>query len=418
MPPKARNAPRGKAAAAEKAPVALPLKRGRAPKEDAADVVAEPPKKRGRPAKAKPTEPVAEDAPEPKKRGRPSKSAPEPVIEAPVVKKGRGRPKKDVVSVQEDASVKSRGGRPPKPAAIAEAAPATPKRGRPARTAAIDLNRVAGSPRVGKRSSPRTKAEPVARRLDPRVRSKLRARLPPAKNTTIANPVPKPTARRGRPPKNAVPVPKQAALAKPTKHAKPLAPRKMRGHTIRQIPDRYIAQVDKYLLELMEADVSPVAQEHVEEAQEEDSIAAEDGHDALVSSEQDREEYQEYNDDGGVDMDGQQDGAQDEEHMQAIVTQQEEYKDELPDEHRENDELPEEECENDENAEPVHQIQISIQEDVEMEQDADGNVVHAEIETDIVVRDDSPNDGQDLLNGDEDGLISGTPRPFAAAIFS
>jgi sRNA-binding protein len=168
----------------------------------------------------------------------------------------------------------------------------------------------------------------------------------------------------------------------------------------------------------MEADASPVAQEHVEEAQEEDSVAAEDGHDALVSSEQDREEYQEYNDDGGVDMDGQQDGAQDEEHMQAIVTQQEEYKDELPDEHRENDKLPEEESENDENAEPVHQIQISIQEDVEMEQDADGNVVHAEIETDIVVRDDSPNDGQDLLNGDEDGLISGTPRPFAAAIFS
>jgi hypothetical protein len=192
----------------------------------------------------------------------------------------------------------------------------------------------------------------------------------------------------------------------------------MRGHTVRQIPDRYIAQVDKYLLELMEANASLNTQEHVEEAQEEDSIVAEYGQDALVSSEQDREEYQEYSNDGGVDMDGQQNGIQDEEDMQAIVTQQEEYNNELLDEHRENDELPEGESENDENAEPVHQIQISIQEDVEMEQDADSNVVHAEIETDIVVRDDSPEDGQDLLNGEEDGLISGTPRPSATAVFS
>ncbi|KAI4646781.1 hypothetical protein J4E93_005005 [Alternaria ventricosa] len=375
------------------------MKRGRTAK---ADVVAEPPKKRGRPAKAQAEEPV-EAAPEPKKRGRQAKVAPEPAVEEAAVvavKKGRGRPKKDAVVVQEDAPVKSRG-RPKKDAA------------------AVDLHRVAGSPRIGKRSSPRNnkvktvKPEPLARRLDPRMRSKLRTRLP-AKTEPVPQPAPKPTSRRGRPPKvaaaAAVIAPKQV-----TKPSKPLAPRKMRGHTVRQIPDRYVAQIDQYLHDLMEADESPVAEE------QEDGVVVEveDAQDALVSSEQDRDQYQEDSD-GGIDMNGQQD-VEDEEDMQAVAALQqqerEEY-DEFPEELPENDDpqYPEE-GENDENIEPVHEEEIEMSmHDVEMEADADGNTLLTTIDTDIVVRDDSP----PLDVEEEDGLLNATPprSSAAAAIFS
>ena len=406
----------------------MPMKRGRPAKADvvdAVDVVAEPPKKRGRPAKAQAEEPV-EAAPEPKKRGRQAKVAPEPVVEdeaaVVAVKKGRGRPKKDAVTVQEDAPVKSRG-RPKKEAVVEPATP--PKRGRPAR-AAVDLHRVAGSPRIGKRSSPRNnkvksvKPEPLARRLDPRMRSKLRTRLPAKKGEPAPQPAPKPTSRRGRPPKVAAAViaPKQV-----TKPSKPLAPRKMRGHTVRQIPDRYIAQIDQYLHDLIEADESPAAEE------QEDDIVAEDAQDALVSSEQDRDQYQEDSD-GGIDMNGQQYLVEDEEDMQAVAALQqqerEEYAedspeeandDELPEELHENDEpqYPEE-GENDENIEPVHEeVEMSMH-DIEMEADADGNTLLTTIDTDIVVRDDSP----PLDVEEEDGLLNATPpRPSAAAaIFS
>ncbi|KAI4669426.1 uncharacterized protein J4E79_001469 [Alternaria viburni] len=420
MPPKART-PRGKAAAAvEEAPVALPMKRGRAAK---ADVVAEPPKKRGRPAKAQAEEPV-EAAPEPKKRGRQAKVAPEPTVEEEAaavvaVKKGRGRPKKDAVTVQEeDAPAKSRGR--PKKEAVAEQAPATPKRGRPAR-AAVDLHRVAGSPRIGKRSSPRntnkTKPEPPARRLDPRMRSKLRTRLPAKKSEPVPQPAPKPTSRRGRPPKAAAAVaviaPKQV-----TKPSKPLAPRKMRGHTVRQIPDRYIAQIDQYLHDLIEADESPTAEE------QEDGVVVEveDAQDALVSSEQDRDQYQE-NSDAGIDMPGRQDLVEDEEDMQAVAALQQQERDEYAEDSPEeanDDEFPEELHENDENIEPAHEeVEMSMH-DVEMEADADGNTLLTTIDTDIVVRDDSPPlDVEDDVE-EEDGLLNPTPpRPSAAAaIFS
>ncbi|KAG9193645.1 hypothetical protein G6011_03680 [Alternaria panax] len=434
MPPKARNAP-----------VASPLKRGRPAREDAVVAAIEPPKKRGRPAKAKAEEPVVEDAPQPKKRGRQANiaPAPAPVVEAPAVKRGRGRPKKEARPAQEEAPVKSRTGRPPKADVTADVPPATPKRGRSTRTTALDLNRVAASPRIGKRSSPRTKAKagPVARRLEPRMRSKLRTRLPPArliKAEPVAKSAPTPTARRGRPPKNAAPAPVQAAVAKPTKPAKPLAPRKIRGHTMRQIPDRYVAQVDQYLHELIEADASPAQEEQageVEEAQEEDGVVVENaaGHvqDALVSAEQDRDQYQELGEDGGIDVNGQQDGAEDkEEDMHAAVAQQDGEEDEQVPEGANNDELPEEtnqvhvfpkedgeNSEDGQNAEPVHQVEVNVQEDIEMEQENDG-IVHAEVDTEIVVGEDEFDDGMDFLNGAEDGPVSGTPGPPAIAIFS
>jgi hypothetical protein len=444
MPPKARKAPGRKAPAAEEASVAPPLKRNRASKADAVEAAVEPPKKRGRPAKAKAEGPVVEDAPRPKKRGRQPNIAPasapepepDPLIEAPVVKKGRGRPKKEAVPAQEEAPVKNREGRPRKADVTANAPPATPKRGRPARTAALDLDRVAGPSQIGKRSSPRTKAkaEPnVARRLDPRMRSKLRTRLPPAniaKSEPVTKPAPKPTARRGRPPKDVAPVPKPAAVAKPTKPVKSLAPRKMRGHTLRQIPDRYVAQVDQYLQDLIEADESSVEEEQleeIEEEQEEDDLVVEDGQDVLVSSEQDREQYQDYSDDGGAGMDGQQDGVQDDEDNQAVVAQQdEEGAEELP-EGVDNDELPEhtngihvvpEDGDQIENAETMPQVEMSVQEVVEMEQDGAVNV-HAEVDIEMVAHENISEDGTDFFHGaEEDGLISGTPAPPAAVIFS
>ncbi|CAI9628866.1 hypothetical protein GT037_001774 [Alternaria burnsii] len=453
MPPKTRKVPGRKAAAAEEAPVAPPLKRSRASRADAVEAAVEPPKKRGRPAKAKAEEPVVEDAPKPKKRGRQSNIAPapapapepEPLIEAPVVKKGRGRPKKEAVPareeapVQEEAPIKNRGGRPRKADVTANAPPATPKRGRPARTAALHLDRVAGPSRIGKRSSPRAKAkaEPnVARRLDPRMRSKLRTRLPSAKTVRsepVTKPAPKPTARRGRPPKHVAPVPKPAAVEKPTKPAKPLAPRKMRGHTLRQIPDQYVAQVDQYLQDLIEADASPVEEEQLEEIEEqdEDGLVVEEvvehAQDVLVSSEQDREQYQDYSDDGGAGMDGQQDGVQDDEHDQAVVAQQDqEGAEELP-EGVNNDEVPEqtngihvvpEDDAQSENAEPMPQIEMNVQEVVEMEQDGAVNV-HAEVDTEVVAPENLSEDGMDFFHGAEEyGLISGTPAPPAAVIFS
>ena len=265
------------------------------------------------------------------------------------------------------------------------------------------------------------------------MRSKLRTRLPPtniAKSEPVTKPAPKPTARRGRPPKDVAPVPKPAAVAKPTKPVKSLAPRKMRGHTLRQIPDRYVAQVDQYLQDLIEADESSVEEEQleeIEEEQEEDDLVVEDGQDVLVSSEQDREQYQDYSDDGGAGMDGQQDGVQDDEDNQAVVAQQdEEGAEELP-EGVDNDELPEhtngihvvpEDGDQIENAETMPQVEMSVQEVVEMEQDGAVNV-HAEVDIEMVAHENISEDGTDFFHGaEEDGLISGTPAPPAAVIFS
>jgi hypothetical protein len=130
----------------------------------------------------------------------------------------------------------------------------------------------------------------------------------------------------------------------------------MRGHTVRQIPDRYVAQVDEYLQELIEADASPVEEEQAEdEIQGEDGSiaedAAEDGQDALVSSEQDREQYQEYSDDGGIDVDGAEDAGELPENVEFL------------EENNGNNKSPEEDDDNngkDENAEPVQQVEVSI----------------------------------------------------------
>jgi len=439
MAPKVRSPLRGpgrKAVAAKATPDVTPAKRGRpAAKADAVEVAVEPPKKRGRPAKAKAeeAEDATQDTPQPKKRGRPSMHAEEA---APGKAKGKAKVNRKAekgeatTEAAEEVTAPRKRGRPRKEQAAA--APVTPKRGRPAKTAALDLNRVTGSTRVGKRTSPRskpTKAVVVPPRQNARVRSKLRTRLPPARNTAEEEAAPKP-AKRGRPPKNAAqaPAPKKttgrkamdAAVAKPpTKPTRPLAPRKMRGHTVRQIPDKYIAQVDQFLHELMEAgssDAAPVEDE--QDNIESTSAGADDQGDenVLVSSEQDREEYQdvgEYSDGAGIDANDQQDDTQDgyEDEGEAVVAQSDQLEDndqELSDNFDENM--------SGQNDGPIQEVQpdMSMQETVLMEQDSEpGHVAYQEeVHMEIAVETNGSEDAQALLSGeDKENVIQENSRP-------
>ncbi|KAF3009649.1 hypothetical protein E8E13_007748 [Curvularia kusanoi] len=292
MPPKAQTTTRrvraGRAAATEPAaPVAvttapsLPKKRGRPPKVNG---TVEPPKKRGRPAKVQTDETIAQ-IDKAIKRGRRSVAAAEEVVaEAPVPRKKRGRPVKvtetivaaNEAAAPEAAAPKKRGGRPRKEVVVVEA-PATPKRrGR----APLDLTRVAGPSRVSKRTSPRSK--PVAKippkasaapRINPKMRSRLRHRAVPAEKSKkeIAQPVKK---GRGRPKKVVVeteaPVPKKtlgrgrkasaptpaAGVKKVTARPKVAAPRKRRGYTALEVPDKFAAQIRQFLTELQAEDVA------------------------------------------------------------------------------------------------------------------------------------------------------------------
>jgi hypothetical protein len=313
MPPKAKaptDVPRGRGrpkreAAPEPAPtVNAPARRGRTTK---ADVVAapvepvEPPKKRGRPSRAAAEEVVAViEAP---KRRRRSLVAPEAAVEeeAPAPKKRMGRPPKAQVVEAPAETPKKRAGRPAKvKATIAVAIEGTPKRrGRPAKNAAVDLSRVAGSPRVTKsRARPAAKAAPTPR-IDPRVRSKLRTRLPAGQK--VEQPVAaQPTKRRGRPAavKAALPAPIKGKVTKAAA-TKPVAPRKKRGYTTLDVPDRFAAKVQIYLQELQDEESLPIAvegaaedvaeQQEEEEVEEEEALEAE----AEAGAEEDGEEEME-----------------------------------------------------------------------------------------------------------------------------
>jgi hypothetical protein len=297
MPPKkATDALRGRGrpkrdVAPEPAPAAnAPAKRGRAAKADVVEAPVEPvepPKKRGRPSKAAVEETVAVvQAP---KRGRRSLVAPEAAVqeEEPTPKKRMGRPPKTQVAAKPAETPKKRAGRPAKADVnIAVAVEETVKRrGRPAKNpAAVDLNRVAGSPRVTKsRARPAAKATTAAAapRIDPRVRSKLRTRVPQAQKVEQAV-VAQPIKRRGRPAKAAVKAAPPAPIkAKATKAAavKPVAPRKRRGYTTIEVPDRFASEVKGYLKELLEegTNLPPVdgAAEEVAEQHEEEDVEEE-----------------------------------------------------------------------------------------------------------------------------------------------
>ncbi|KAH3973968.1 hypothetical protein HBI25_176090 [Parastagonospora nodorum] len=309
MPPRAqtnvlRGRGRPKRAAADEAspaPVAnaSEKKRGRVAKVDAVDAPAEPPKKRGRPAKVQQEEPVTVlEAP---RRSRRSLVAPEAPVEA--AKKRLGRPaKKEVVEAPATATA------PKKHAARSNKSdadvPAAPKpRGRPPRNAAaVDLSRVAGSSRVIKsRSKPAPRATAAAiqtapvPRMDPRMRSKLRTRAPPAQKAK-EDVAPQPTKRRGRPPKTNIaavqaPSPKKHAGRKATKAAvsKPIAPRKKRGYTTLDIPDKFAAQVRQYIQELEDADSLPTPAENEAEPETGAEEAAANAEDEYEDENEDEE---------------------------------------------------------------------------------------------------------------------------------
>jgi hypothetical protein len=300
MPPKAqadvlRGRGRPKRSAAPE-PTSIvddaPKKRGRAAKVDAVEVevraAAEAPKKRGRPSKAHVEEPIV--VAEPPKRGRRTPLAPEPPIEeVEAPKKRMGRPRKVEVADAPVPVAKKRAGRPAKADVAVEEAPITPRRrGRPFKNAALDLDCVAGSSRVTKRTSPRSKSNTKATtaapapRLNPRMRSKLRNRLPPAQKMVSEQPIAQPAKRRGRPAKAAPAVPTptkgrgrkhtQKAVSEPIKSAitKPSAPRKKRGITLLEVPDKFAAQLKQYLQDLQDAESLPTP---VDQEDEEDTKA-------------------------------------------------------------------------------------------------------------------------------------------------
>ncbi|EUC47019.1 hypothetical protein COCMIDRAFT_91405 [Bipolaris oryzae ATCC 44560] len=265
MPPKSKNARDKSAVAAVETPVATPAKkRGRPAKSqtgavESTPITAEPPKKRGRPSKVTAEDvTVLPDASEPTKRGRGRKpNASKSAALAATPNKAKEKGTEDEVET------------------VADMAEPTPrKRGRPPKVDGLNLKRVAGTARVGKCQAAQSKSTTIT------TTTKLRTRLPPASKVSKGEPAPQP-ARRGRPPKNAAQAsaatalakkkaprgrkPAEVPVAKPTKPTKPLAPRKMRGHTVRQIPDKYIVQVDQLLHDLMQADADATSEKQVQE---------------------------------------------------------------------------------------------------------------------------------------------------------
>lgn len=239
------------------------IKKAAVPPPAAASVApAEAPKKRGRVAKA--AAPV-QDA-QPKKRGRAPKTAVEKTEAAaePKARVGRGRPKAAAAPNVEDAPAppKRTAGRPRKQNPVASEEVVAPKRrGRPPKSA-VDLDRVAGPARVSKKST--TRAAPTMatpNRINPRVRAKLRTRAPPAEKAPVVEDV-KPKKRAGRPAK------KETAESK-TKDARikktPTKPRKRRGLTTLEIPDKYADQVKDFLQQLIDNDAAAAAEVPVEE---------------------------------------------------------------------------------------------------------------------------------------------------------
>lgn len=294
---------RPKRAAAPSAVDELPKKRGRTTK---AATPAEPTalsKKRGRAAKVEiaVSEPDEPDAPAqpivaPKTPGRGGRPRKEPAVEAakpseedPVPKKRSGRPRKEptvaaVTAIEADAAPKKRGRPRKSDAPTKEAPPAMPKRaGRPPRKAVADLDRVAGSARVSKRIPRKAATAPAAApasssRIDPRVRSRLRNRVPVLKKATPVAEETKPK-RRGRAKKTAAHVPEKKTVERKTKAGRvakaPTKPRKRRGYTQLDIPDRFVRQVDDFLQGLIKAEQQATADDtEGDQAEMEDAQAS------------------------------------------------------------------------------------------------------------------------------------------------
>jgi len=234
------------------------------------------PKGRGRRAQAVA---AAQPDPTPKKRGRPAKPMGEPTTKAVETPKKRGRPAKNPVQETTATAVESlkrrgrapkesppapqkRAGRPRKEEAVSNEALSAPKpRGRRPKQS-LDLNRVAGSPRIGTRTSPRTTrprraAVPAPVPLPAALYSSRRG--PGTKKPSVG--VARPSKRRGRLSKSAADLSapnktldRRSQNARVTKAA--LKPRKRRGFTTVEIPDKYLDSVQSYLQQLISSDSS------------------------------------------------------------------------------------------------------------------------------------------------------------------
>lgn len=255
-----------------------PAKRGRPAKADAADVAAEPPKKRGRPAKVKNNEAteVPSPAPTPRTRGRRGQEEKEgeegaAISEVPTPKKRVGRPRKEEVVV------------------VPHALTTTPRRGRPAKTAAPALHRLPASLRITKQSSPRSRmpakaAVTPAPRLDPRVRSKLRTRVPATKKSVKEEPVAQQSAKRGRPRKTHVEAADSKKKEPVVKPAKPSVPRKRRGYTQIEVEDRFATLVHQYYQALRDGEDSESVPPEQELLDEDDIDVATEKHNIIIGA--------------------------------------------------------------------------------------------------------------------------------------
>ncbi|KAH7349026.1 hypothetical protein BKA66DRAFT_447307 [Pyrenochaeta sp. MPI-SDFR-AT-0127] len=421
MPPKATSKPlRGPGRptrAAAPAPTATPIatspsaKRGRPAKAAAVESADEPPKKRGRPAKARVEEPAAISVINAPRRGRRSLAAPERVQEAVVPKRRAGRPRTEHLRVEEVLVHKKSRGRPRKDVAVAVKTPVTPKRGRPARTTALDPGRTVRSARVANPS--------VLPRLDPRIRSRLRTRLAPAPAPKSHTEEPRRApAKRGRPRKAAVQVPtappNKAAGRKATKIAiaKPVAPRKRRGYTTREIPDKFLAQVDQYLQTLLRTSSPDAADEVVDE--DDQVVAVEEIEDDYVvvhhmtaevneevgvsSPEQDQHEST----DNAINDDNGQRGHVHDQHTSALASQNDMSKDQTPGP-----------------SDPVQEVEmkLNIREVVQVET-AEGTVSPSVqvIDQSLIIHNDGPIDPQPPPRNQRISPAHEPPMPFVSAM--
>lgn len=281
MPPKARpHAPSGTRRSQRAAAPTLTtaMKRRRPLQTETSQTAEEPPKKkRGRPPKqpsttvqsvpsalsasaAAPTSPKKRPGRPRKQDGPPSLAPAGEAAQAPATapKKRPGRPRKNEKLL------------------VAETPTRTYKRGRPAKKVmGLDSSLIRCSSRLIERPAiQREAAEPTASsapatptpRMNPRMRSKLRKRLPSTRNIP-SQPSNVQPARRGRPPKlqaaaklaastSKTATGAVAGVARDAKRSKPIVLRKPRGHTMLKVADKYASQVQQYYESLVNASSS------------------------------------------------------------------------------------------------------------------------------------------------------------------
>jgi hypothetical protein len=278
--PKKRGRPSKAAAkeAAEDAPQPTPKSRpGRPAKTAAVEKIATPPKKKlvGRPPKATTTSSLNRVAGSPRVSKRaPTKRVSTATTSAANLRTRTAPVKKDPVPVE---APKKRG-RPAATKKDTTSAEAPKRRGRPATTkkdtTSTEAPKKRGRPAAAKKDT--TSTEAPKKRVRPAATKDTTSVEAPKKGgrKTAAKSANKPAAGsgRGRPRKDAS-APAAAKKASKTARAaisKPVAPRKRRGYTTLEVPDKFAAQLQNLLLTLQNDEVNQdEGQPTIEEAEEE-----------------------------------------------------------------------------------------------------------------------------------------------------